>query len=333
MTVSAQSIFRVSLIAVWLCSVCLIARASDDAIGTRCHRDDKALTLCIDLRNDHELKSSLIVFVAQADCRERHVLLAFKTLYTSTNEALLSSTGSLSNGTLVNFFPHTAGQFQIDFTPQVDTDPKSNDDQQSDAPISLISDGLERRFTFRSSTDRPDIPALAKTTFKDEIDEIAILRPQGYEGIEVRPNTNKISSPDAVAWTTDASFFAPRGYDGQPVTVRLRYRVPATQGQALLGVYASKFLIAVVAPLLGVIFIPAADNSRPKLRLALIGVLFVIQGALAYGAIHGASFAAGNSVTNVYLDWSLAVFSAAGALFPAWIKSKKAPKNALPVTI
>jgi hypothetical protein len=321
------------MVAVWLYSLCLVARASDEAVGTRCHRGEKALTLCIDLRNDHKLTSSLIVFVAQADGRERHVLLPFKSLNTSTNEVLLSSTGSLSNGTLLSFFPNTPGQFQVDFTPQVDTDPKSNDDQQSDAPISFITDGLERRFTFRSSTGRPDIPALAKANFKDEIDEIAILRPRGYEGIEVRPNTNKISSPDALAWTTDASFFAPRGDDGQPVTVRLHYRVPATQGQALLGVYASKFLIAVVAPLLGVIFIPGADNARPKLRLILIGVLFVIQGALAYGAIHGASFAAGSSVTNVYLDWCLAVFSAAGALFPAWIKSSKAPKNALPVTV
>lgn len=216
----------------------------------------------------------------------------------------------------------STGTFSIGFHPEFDSSPESGNDSSSTSPLSFIPSGLERRFVYRGTTGRTSIPPKVRELYVDIPDTVGVIRPKGYEGLELKPGSGSTEEPHSNDSDADAgiTFFPASTSDGSATTIRLRYRVQPTSVQTLVLSYASKAAAGLFAPFIAVMFFTRDEKASAKKRTLVMWILGVSELGILAALIYFAFKVQGESAGAAVGDWTIVFVSAIGTAIPLWMK-------------
>jgi hypothetical protein len=287
------------------------------------------IVLGLDLRDDLHPKARLIVTHAWSPKpTDVNIALPFAVNGESANEKAAMRIGKYDGWTMVSFWGGGASWPQeIAFQPEVSRPESVEEIGDTDAGLSLISAGQERRFYYRYPTSsflqRPTDDAPAGLTLQTT-DAVAIELPQGAKQFAVKKG--RLSIPTQL--DGDDLAFAGLAPSTDVKFIEIAYLAPPTDFQKTVVKWGVKLLTAIL-PLVGLAFVSRDQIIRPRWRWAMAGI-----GAALFGGALGLILWAAprsSSAEEVYWDLFLLLTTTAVAAALAFVKVKSpAPANPAP---
>jgi hypothetical protein len=290
---------------------------------------DARTLLCLDFRDDRGRPAGgLILRLSSADTGGRKgIVLPFTTRFVGTNRSYISSSASYDGYTIVDVSigSRSVGAGPIPLVPAtLELGPETLHERAL-APGLYYSENGQERWMILVDSAKPVAAKLAsefRGTHFETPEAIAIALPAKAEGRQVRPGLTVFPAPSVNLANT--MLFANR-QAGTNDRIELRYVVPPTASQLAVSNSGFKLLLVLILPILSLVLLSPNDIGRPTARRILIGVLVLLQLALATFIVW-ASFSSGREISaTTYLDLTTAAIGVAGEAAVLWVKSRKHP--------